>query len=415
VTESRFDIVIAGGGMVGISLALALQAKSCGSRILLVESFPMPVPGSQGVGSYTPSFDARSTALSYASCLIYRELGLWESIAPGAQAIETIHVSNQGRFGSTLLGANDYDWPALGYVVENGWLGQALGAALFRGDVELRSPARVTGVERGQGDLTLNFEAGAPARTKLLVVADGARSELRESLGIAVRERCYEQQAIIANIGHRLSHSGRAYERFTARGPLAMLPLTPAAANAHRSALVWTLPPDQAAALQTAAPDEFLAQLQREFGYRLGRLVTVGERHDYPLALVEAEEQVRAGVVVMGNAAHALHPVAGQGFNLALRGVASLAAVLSEAQSAGLSPGDLEVLERYRQSRLADQRQTTTFSDRLPGLFMNQDLALSLVRDLGLFAMDMAPGIKRRFVRQTAGMAASSEYRDVHP
>jgi 2-octaprenyl-6-methoxyphenol hydroxylase len=167
--------------------------------------------------------------------------------------------------------------------------------------------------------------------------------------------------------------------------------------------------------LQHCPEAEFLQLLQQRFGYRLGRLLRVGERHGYPLSLVEAREQVRQGVVIMGNAAHSLHPVAGQGFNLALRDIACLGSVLKQAALAGESFGELSVLQRYLQQQVGDQQRTTVFSDRLPDLFMQRDPALALLRDVGLFALDLSPALKREFVRHTAGVAASTGYRDVQP
>ena len=399
--------------MVGVSLALALSRRAPACEVLLVESFPLPKLEPDFAAAYSPSFDARSTALSYASSLIFGEWQCWDGIARHAQPIHSIHVSEQGRFGSTLMQAADYGWPALGYVVENAWLGNSLLQALQDTGVQTRSPDRVVSAETAGDGVELAFDAGEPVAADLLVVADGAQSGLRDALGIQHRQESYEQQAIIANVGHRRDHAGRAFERFTARGPLAMLPLPPD--GRYRSALVWTLPPDEAAAIMGCGEGEFLTRLQREFGYRLGRLEQVGERHSYPLSLVQAEEQVRSGIAIMGNAAHALHPVAGQGFNLALRDVACLAAKIEAALAAGVSPGSLPVLQAYRDAQAADQRQTTAFSDRLPGLFMQRDPALSALRDLGLFALDLAPALKREFVRQTAGLAASSEYRNARP
>jgi 2-polyprenyl-6-methoxyphenol 4-hydroxylase len=408
-----YQIVIAGGGMVGISLALALEKKAPDSRILLVESFELPT--ANNAAAYTPSFDARSTALSYASCLIYRELGLWGDLEAQLQNIETIHVSDQGRFGSTLLKAGDYGWSALGFVAENAWLGQVLAGALKRSAAEIRSPASVIDVHFGADRVALDLDNGDALTCELLVIADGARSRLRDRLGIVARQRTYDQSAIIANVGHGQPHGGRAFERFTPRGPLALLPLVRPDSGVHRSALVWTLPPRDAADLMEAGDADFLARLQGEFGYRLGRLQQVGVRQSYPLALVETEEQVRSNVVVMGNAAHSLHPVAGQGFNLALRDVARFSGILGDALGSGVSPGDLEVLERYRSAQSGDQRLTTAFSDRLPGLFMSEDRSLGLIRDFGLFALDLSPGLKREFVRQTAGLTPSAGYRDVQP
>lgn len=367
MTERR-DIVIAGGGMVGISLALQLAARLPDeTRIALVEGFPLPPAEGGKAPSYHPSFDARSTALSYSSRLIYDGLGIWEALAEWLCPIETIHVSSRGRFGSSLLKATDYGWPALGYVVENAWLGRSLIAALRAQDrVELINPAKVVGAEaRGSGQrLHLEGEAPETLDTELLVVADGAGSGLRENLGVGVDEKPYRQSAVIANVASAEPHRGCAFERFTDEGPLAMLPLLGVAGSEHRSALVWTLPPERAAELAACDQDVFLAELKNRFGYRLGRLTQVGERHSYPLSLVKSEEQVRQGMVVMGNAAHALHPVAGQGFNLALRDVAALAEVLRAGMEEGLAPGDLGLLGRYQASQAADQARVRTCSRR---------------------------------------------------
>lgn len=400
-----YDVVIAGGGMVGVSLALGLAAALPESqRILLVENFPLPSRDPNFDKAYTPSFDARSTALSYSSYLIYRELGVWPRLQTHACPIDTIHVSEKGSFGSTLMSATDYNWPALGYVVENSWLGNILIQCLHQQSrIEVLSPARVTGAIPDIRGVSLEIEGQDvdPLRTRLLVVADGAESSLRQALGMDVHRREYGQHALIANISHAQPHRGRAFERFTANGPLALLPLQSTQAES-RSALVWTLPPQEAEALLQAADDEFLRELQLRFGYRLGRLQRVGERHCYPLALVQAREQVRSGIVVMGNAAHALHPVAGQGFNLALRDVARLCQVLA----AEPGPTRLETLQRYQREQAADQERTVGFSDRLPQLFAHSDPALGLLRDIGLSALDLSPALKRQFVRHTAGIAS---------
>ena len=403
-----YDIVVAGGGMVGISLALKLgQALPDDTRILLVEGFPLPEQAGADAPAYHPSFDARSTALSYGSRLIYDSIGVWEDLAPGLCPIETIHVSSRGHFGSAVLAADDYDWPALGYVVENAQMGTALVQALHRqGRVSLLSPARVTGVELGEdfAELALQHPEVTSVRTRLVVVADGAESGLRELLGVAVAAKAYEQHALIANVATAKSHKGCAFERFTDEGPLALLPLNDIDGR-HRSALVWTLPPERAEALVAADDEVFLEELGQRFGYRLGRMREVGERHTYPLSLVRSEEQVRQGLVVMGNAAHALHPVAGQGFNLALRDVASLTEALADGLREGKAPGDLAVLRAYQKSQQRDQERTIGFSDRVPGLFMQGDPVLGLGRDLALAGLDVMPGLKREFVRFAAGVA----------
>ena len=398
--------------MVGISLALQLGALlPPGVGICLVEGYRLPQP-LEGMPDYHPSFDARSTALSFSSRLIYEKIGVWEGLQEWLCPIERIHVSSRGHFGSTLLQASDYGWPALGYVVENAWLGNALVQALYRqGRVEVRSPARVTSARVSAGGVALQLEAGEVEQldAALLLVVDGAGSGLREQLGVAVTEKPYRQHALVANVVTARPHGGCAFERFTDQGPLALLPLLPAPGGQQRSALVWTLPPEEAAHLQQCEPDHFLRTLQGRFGYRLGRMVQVGERHSYPLSLLRCNEQVRQGLVVMGNAAHALHPVAGQGFNLALRDVAELAAVLADGVSRGHCPGDLGLLQQYQQRQRGDQERTIEFSDRLPSLFMHGDPVLGLARDLALAGLDIVPPLKREFVRYAAGVSGMGE------
>lgn len=407
------DIVIAGGGMVGVSLALQLAAVlPAETTICLVEGFPFPEPVAGGKPDYHPSFDARSTALSFSSRLIYEKMDVWQDLQQWLCPIDSIHVSSRGRFGSTLLHACDYGWPALGYVVENAWLGNALIQALYRqGRVEVRSPARVLRATPGAAGVSLELEGEGDGAldAALLLVADGAASGLREQLGVAVDEKPYDQHALVANVSTAEAHRGCAFERFTDEGPVALLPLLPAPGGEHRSALVWTLPPEQAGQMQTCPEEEFLQTLQQRFGYRLGRLLQVGERISYPLSLVQSAEQVRQSVVVMGNAAHALHPVAGQGYNLALRDVAQLAEALSGAVAAGLPLGDLATLQRYQQRQQPDQDRTISFSDRVPALFMHADPVLGVARDLALAGLDMLPPLKREFVRYAAGVADMGE------
>jgi len=399
--------------MVGVSLALQLGSTLADdTSICLIEGFPFPEKLLDGKPHYHPSFDARSTALSYSSRLIYENIGVWQDLEQWLCAIQSIHVSNRGRFGSTVLHARDYGWPALGYVVENAWLGNALIQALYRqGRVEVCSPARVVSASPGDGSVRLTLEGSlySTLDAGLLLVADGADSGLRDQLGVAVTEKPYQQHALVANIATAQPHRGCAFERFTDQGPVALLPLLPAAAGEQRSALVWALPPQRCDHLQSCAESEFLAALQDRFGYRLGRLLQVGERHGYPLSLVQSTEQVRQSVVVMGNAAHALHPVAGQGYNLALRDVAELATVVAQGMSAGLPPGDLDNLQRYERRQRADQDRTINFSDRVPDLFMQGDPVLGLARDLALAGLDIVPSLKREFVRYAAGVAAMGE------
>ena len=393
-----YDVVIAGGGMVGASLALCLDKFSqAGLRVLVVENFPLP-PQGEGKPAYRPSFDARSTALSFGSAQIYEELAVWSLLAEHICAISQVHVSDRGHFGSVLMSAESQGWSALGYVVENAWLGNVL----------LNQLRQNTAVEfLSQSYATLSVREGDSLRevtTQLVAIADGADSGLRTQLGIGASVDDYHQVAVIANVATEKPHKGCAYERFTERGPLALLPLLADESGMSRSALVWTFPEAMADEVATWSDEEFLAELQRNFGYRLGRLRKVGQRNAFPLRLMQADEQVRGQVAVLGNAAHSLHPVAGQGFNLALRDVACLSRLVATAHSRGENLGDLKLLQKYINSQRGDQLVTTTFSDQLTGIFSNRKPMLSLFRNLGLSMLDVTPPAKSRFVARAAGI-----------
>jgi 2-octaprenyl-6-methoxyphenol hydroxylase len=394
VSEAKLAII--GGGLVGASLALALQAgaKARGWSIVLIEPF---APGD----SYQPSYDARSTALSYGTQQIYQRLGIWPKVAERAEAILHIHVSDRGRFAAARLSAEEEGVPALGYVAENAWLGHCLWQALDPEVVSWRCPAEVVAMQAiGTGyRLTLNDETLLDC--DLAVLADGGRSSLREQLGITVKNTAYEQSALIANISIGQPHGGLAFERFTDEGPMALLPLSD-----NRSALIWTRPGDDAQRLLALDDRAFLAELQNTFGYRLGALRQVGARHVYPLSLIEAQEQVRPNLVVLGNAAHSLHPIAGQGYNLALRDVQALAEALLASPD---RPGDFATLQGYLARQQLDQSLTVGFSDRVTRLFSNAEPLLATGRNLGLLGLDMLPPAKRWFARQAMGIGTRSD------
>lgn len=412
----HIDIVIAGGGMVGASLALQLSVRSNYQlKIMVVESFPLPLTDAQPL-HYNPSFDARSTALSYSSRLILEPLGVWGDLSRHIAEINHIHVSERGRFGSTLMHHSDVDWPSLGYVVENAWLGNVLLEQLKNiPSVEFCCPASVVAVnpdtdgvccriEHKNQDADKSTVQSSEVLAQLVVVADGAHSGLREQLGVTAQTVDYRQTALIANVCFQQSHQGMAYERFTGDGPLALLPLTDTDSREARAALVWSLKKDIADQLLDCDEQEFLDALQQQFGHRQGQFTRVGQRASYPLQLVEAQEQVRSGIVVMGNAAHSLHPVAGQGFNLALRDCSRLTTLLVQQFVDGGRLGDLSLLQRYAEQQQFDQRKTIGFSDRLPALFNSRQLPLSILRSLGLLALDLTPALKNEFILQAAGM-----------
>lgn len=402
--EQPYDVVIIGAGMVGASLVAALlpAARRLRLRLALVEAIPL-------TDHQQPSYDDRATALAYGSAALYQQLGVWQQVAPQAAAIQHIHVSDRGHWGSVRLAAAQEQVPALGYVVENRWLGQCLHQHINnhpdRDMLDYYCPAQVdtlTPLPNGM-QLQLNGPAGAHTlHADLVVMADGGRSQLREQLGLHYQKVDYQQQAIIANISPDRPHRGIAYERFTADGPVALLPLTDR--QQPRCALVWTVPNAQCQPLLAADDATFLAAFTQHFGYRAGRFTKVGQRTSYPLQRTWLEEQVRSNLVVLGNAAHTLHPIAGQGYNLALRGAVDLAAHLIAARQRHQPLGDLAMLQAFQDSRLADQQRTISTSEKIMQLFSTSHPLLGLGRSIGLSLLNNCPSAKHLFAQAAMGL-----------
>jgi len=385
------DIAIIGGGLVGASLALALQqgAQERNWSIALIEPF---APGD----SYQPSYDVRASALTYGSQQIYQRLGIWPQVAARAEAIRDIHVSDKGHFAAARLSAQAEDVPALGYVVENAWLGHCLWAALDSEVVQWHCPAQVEQLQPNAQGYNLKLQDGTELQAKLTILADGGRSNLREQLGIHAQVTSYKQTAIISTVSPELPHNGLAFERFTSIGPMALLPLPE-----NRCVLIWTRPPAEAERLAALDDEDFLAELQDCFGYRLGAFKHVGSKHLYPLSLVQSSEQVRRNLVVLGNSAHSLHPIAGQGYNLSLRDAMALAEHLLASQA---ELGDLATLQAYQASQQQDQDLVIGFSDRSTRLFSNAQPLLVSGRNLGLLGLEFCPPAKSFFARYAMGL-----------
>ncbi len=401
---NQFDITIVGGGMVGISLALLLAAQQRW-KILVIESIVM---AKNNKTEYSASFDARSTALSWSSRSVLQKMGIWHNIEQHTQAISSIHVSDRGHFGLTRLEAEEAGVDALGYVVENSWLGSVLIQQAKQADISLKDGAKILSFQPKAQSMALAIEIDGQQElinSKLLVVADGANSTSINKLGISQKRKAYDHNAIIANISLEQAHNKVAYERFTDNGPMALLPLTDFK-NDHRCALVWTQPSDQADALMALDGSEFVSQLQTRFGDRLGPFKAVGERVSYPLALTISEEQVRRRLVVIGNAAHSLHPVAGQGFNLSLRDIDCLAQCLID-QPQETDVGELEPLLSYQKQREKDQRNTLLFTDNLTKLFGLSSSTVALGRNSGLLMMDLVPALRNQFAHFGMGSVQS--------
>ena len=400
--DRQCQVLIVGGGMAGASLALALSHHAPGLSVAVVESAPI-TPGVSPHEQYQPSYDARATALAYGSRLIYEDLGLWSAIAEGATPIRHIHVSERGRFGSTRMDAAEHDQDALGYVVDNAWLGLNLVSALGRADLQWLCPARVLSAHSSSDGAGVRIERDGGTEDwhcDLLVVADGGRSGLRETLGFSVERREYDQHALVATVTTSRPHEGVAYERFTDNGPVALLPHR----RSHDYALVWTMPAAEVERRMALDDRAFLKELQGLFGWRRGRFVQVGQRHSYALGLEQAPDPARPGVVLVGNAAHALHPVAGQGFNLALRGLMRLSACLGQAHHQGLPLSDLHTLRPYLEEHQQDVDAIVGFSDGIVRVFSGSGGFPGHIRDLGLLALDAVPGARHWLARQNMGL-----------
>lgn len=408
--QQEYDLVIVGGGLVGASLALALQplAEKLNWKICLVENQP-PTNAPQ-ISDWQPSFDARSTALAWGTRLIYERLGLWQDLEQHANPIEHIQITDRGFLGATQLHNTEQQVAALGYVVPNIWLGKVLWQGLAAAkNTQVLAPAAIHFVSFPNPEQALleGELEGKPLalKAKLVVLADGGRSGIKQQLGIADAIHDYEQTAIIANVRMSKPHQGWAYERFATDGPMALLPLA-----GRDMALVWTRTNEQAATDAVLGDAEFLQAIQQSFGNRAGRFQKVGERFAYPLKKVRSKEQVRRNLVLLGNTAHYLHPVAGQGYNLAIRGVISLAEALAagaqEAANQGRNfhPGELPLLEKWQAQRSSDQNNVIGFSHGLIALFANDTPLLGHARAAGLIGLNLTAPLRRWITAKAMGV-----------
>lgn len=392
--QRAYDVVIVGGGLIGGSLACALRGT--GLAVALVEAAAPET-------TVQPSYDERVIALSWGSRRILGAIGLWPAVAPEAEPILHIQVSERGSLAFARLDHTESGVPALGYVAAARALGAAIRPALGDAGLDLLCPARLTGLRVEGAWATVRVEAPdgpRELRTRLVVAADGGDSMVRRCLGISATERAYGQDAVITTVTPDRPLKGSAYERFTDSGPLAMLPMT-----GGRWSVVWTCRDTETAGLLALSDDAFLAGLQARFGFRLGRLTRAAPRRAYPLRLVLVSETVHPRLVLIGNAAHTLHPVAGQGFNLGLRDVAALAEVLAIAAARGIDPGAPAVLADYLRWRGDDQAATARLTDTLVRLFVPPWFLLRHARGAGLLGLDLLPPARRllahRFMEQS--------------
>lgn len=390
-----YDVVIIGAGMVGASLACALAPS--GLRVAIIESVTLS-------NKQQSSYDDRGITLSPSSKRILEHIGVWQQVQSTTTPIKKIHVSEQGRFGFTHLDASETGNPELGHVVVARSLGQALHKQMSEFDnVELICPAELKHFQRTDTGMSLeisNLDNTEALSTGLLVGADGSRSLVRRLAGINTKERDFKQTAIVANVTTQKSNNATAYERFTPHGPIALLPI-----DKNRSVLVFTVNKENAERYLTMPDEQYMKTIETEFGRRLGKVEQIGQRRSYPIVFIEVIEQYQEQLILLGNAAHTIHPNGAQGFNLGLRDVAGLAECIFAGIEKGLGLDDIRILENYIKLRHSDQQRVMRFTNCLASSFYNQLPLLGPARNLAMLLVDSIPDLKASFVEKAMGIA----------
>lgn len=392
--RSNYDLLIIGGGLAGNCLALAL--KDSGLRLAVIEA------ATRDQRRESPAGD-RALALAHGTVMMLDALGVWQGVKSKATPIERIHISDQGHFGKTRLAAEEEGVAALGYVIAARDIEQHVADQVELAGCDPLCPARVAGLVSGRNSVTVSLNTDRQTldlSAKLLVGADGGNSTVRKLLAIEQQQTDYRQTAIVTTVKPDIDHQNTAYERFTASGPLAMLP-----AGDGQCAVVWTRSREQAEALLSVDENEFIAQLQQCFGYRLGELKLTEPRRAFPLTLIRAQRMVAGRSVIVGNAVHQLHPVAGQGFNLGLRDVAQLAEMLIQRHWRGGDIGAAEFLADYATERQRDHDRVIGFTDNVVKIFSNDWLPMAAIRNSGLLLLDQLPSAKGYLARYAMGLA----------
>ena len=404
--RSPFDLAIVGAGLNGSLLALA--AGETGLSTALVDRVPLSAMTEQ-------EFDGRTTAIAYTSQRLFAALGLWDELAPNAEPIRDIRISDAGHDGraSPLFlhfdhreASDDPETAApMGWIVENRFLRSALLRRLAGcPKVELVAPDEVVESERGPDRAGIVLKSGRRIATRLVASAEGRFGSTREDAGIGARSWSYDQIAIVLVAHHAEPHRGVAQEKFLPGGPFAILPMTDGPGGEHRSSIVWTERTSIARRLLELDAASFQTEFARRFGDHLGSVAPAGPRWSYPLRLVHAERYIDTRLVLVGDAAHGIHPIAGQGYNLGVRDIAALVEVMADAKRLGLDVGGADTLERYAQWRRADNLSMVAATDLLNRLFSNDIKPLRLVRDAGLAAVNRVPALRKFFVRHAMGL-----------
>ncbi|MFH7767434.1 2-octaprenyl-6-methoxyphenyl hydroxylase [Acinetobacter sp. BSP-28] len=399
------EVIIVGGGMVGLSLALMLAKANIGVKLL--EAIKYPNYDDAHLAPYHSSFDARNSALSRRSVQIYQELGLWNALQEHATPILEVHITEQGSFGKARLKAEQEKVESFGQVIENAWLGRVLLTEVRKQPlIELIDGVQVTSlsqdadlayIEAQRGEETLSLQS------KLVIAADGRDSFCRKALGIGASEHDYDQVAIVTTVQTSKPHNHVGFERFSPLGPLALLPLP----GEYRRSVVWPVQKGtEGEWLGDENDQHFLDALQQTYGDRAGKFQKTAKRFSFPLSQVLAEKQAVGRVVLMGNAAHTIHPVAGQGFNLCMRDAYVLVRYLTEQVAQQADLGDAAMLQDYEKSRLTDQQRVIKFCDSVVRGFSNSNPVLKFLRNTGLVAFDTIPGIKPLVANYAMGLKA---------
>ena len=391
--QHEYDLVIVGSGLAGNCLALML--KNTGLRIAIIEAATREQLHASPAGD-------RALALAAGTVQTLDSLDLWQGISKKATAIKHIHISDQGHFGKTRLSAQKEQVEALGYVISARDIETHIANLVSESTIELIAPARVVGLMSSDNEIFINLKQGTESlniTAKLLVGADGGLSSVRQLMGITQNVTEYDQTALVTTIKSSLANNNTAYERFTASGPLALLPL-----GSHLCSVVWTRKDEDAQALMLGSEAEFIAELQQCYGYKLGQLSLTAPRRAFPLSLIRAEKMVVDRTVIIGNAAHQLHPVAGQGFNLGFRDVVQLAEQLIKQLETNNDIGAADFLNTYANTRKKDHDRTIGFTNTVVNVFSNEWLALVTARNIGLTLLDYVPLAKSTLTRHAMGM-----------
>ena len=395
--QQDYDLIIVGGGLAGNCLALKLANSPL--KIAIIEA------NTKEQLQSAPSGD-RALALAAGTVQMLEALNAWQGISHAATAIKHIHISDRGHFGKTRLSAEKEQVDALGYVITARELETHISQLVDQAGIDVISPARVVGLMSGDNQIHVSLKRGNEnlnLSAKLLVGADGGYSSVRQLLDIAQQSVDYGQTAIVTTVNLTVPHNNTAFERFTSSGPLALLPL-----NKNQSSVVWTRTTEDAEALMLGNEADFLAELQNCFGFKLGAFSLAAPRRAFPLSLIRAEKMLADRAVIIGNAVHQLHPVAGQGFNLGLRDVVSLADNLITQTELNADIGDKAFLNAYAKSRNSDHDKTIGFTDTVVKVFSNEWLALALFRNIGLTLLDHIPSVKHLLTRHAMGLADMS-------